>query len=62
MVYPLLPRGGASSALGDRPPENHILLRPRMHLATVRAGEFLCFNFGRSPPLFDDCLSGIGEF
>jgi hypothetical protein len=41
--------------------EDNVLLCPRMNAAAVRAGELLCFYFGRLPALFVYCLSGIGQ-
>src|SRR5215813_11754858 len=41
--------------------EDNVLLCPRMNAAAVRAGEFLCFYFGRLPKLFFYCPSGIGQ-
>jgi len=41
--------------------EDNVLLCPRVNAAAVRAGEFLCFHFGRLPALFFYCLPGIGQ-
>lgn len=41
--------------------EDNVLLCPRMNAAAVRAGELLCFYFGRLPARFFYCPSGIGQ-
>jgi hypothetical protein len=53
--------GGFKALSGIRSSENNVLFCPGMDPAAMRAGELLCFHFGRRPALFFYCPAGIGQ-
>jgi hypothetical protein len=54
-LLPILITGSLTS------PEDNVLLCVDMSAAAVRAGELLCFDFGRLPTFLFDCASSIGQ-